>query len=338
MHINIGNLGFILVVHLIGLLLGEGHDQPKLVLALMSVVLKDVVSSVVEDSVGGVSLDEVTLVSKRTLVGSGDLEPAAGMLVVVGNDLDAVGLVVLEDAEPRVVAGNHDSELGVLPREMELLRGLLLEVIDSQLVVLVDSKALVVVGEGKDLVGSVGHWLEDGRDIGVNWFLVGFNLLGTVGLDVVSWDDQPLLVDSSVEFPLTDLSVLVGLASLDVQGLPFSEGLDAAGLTSPLSSGHWHDLEEAAGELPSIGLDDSSIVAVFLLYMKSLKGRVIDEGVFVVVLEDLEELPSLAMVVCNGQLVGLILDGEGLVVVKSTGDLVGGLGVGGEEKVLLSLH
>ena len=111
-----------------------------------------------------------------------------------------------------------------------------------------------------------------------------------------------------------------------------------ASLGGPLSFLNRSDEKEAGLMLSGISLDDSTIILVVALHMKSSVKGGVDEGVSVVVLEDLEELIGLGMVVGDHQLVGVVLEGEALVGVDGTDDLVGDFRVGSEEEMLGSLH
>ena len=154
----------------------------------------------------------------------------------------------------------------------------------------------------------------------------------------VGRNDQPCLIVVAVETPLANLCVGVRLASFDVERFSLRKGLDVACFSSPFSFGGWHDMEEAAVELSMRNLDDTSIPLIFILNMESSVCSIIDEGVFEVVLKDLEVLSWGSGVVGNNQLVTLGWDGKGLVSIQDTNYLIADAGIWREELILRSLH
>lgn len=147
-----------------------------------------------------------------------------------------------------------------------------------------------------------------------------------------------MLVGITVKLPLADLSASIALTSLDVKSLSLSEGVDMTSLSSPLTFSHWGNVEEAALMLSSISPDHSSIFLVFALDMKSSIGEGVDEGILLVVLEDVENLVGGTLVVRDGESLVVVSESEGLLEVKNTDDLVGIVGVGCEDEILRSLH
>ena len=95
------------------LLLSEGFDQPKLVLVLMDVVLKYLLSifcfssADVKSLVACVGFDEIGFVAPFSFLSSCQGEPAAVVLSLIGNDLDSVILLVLENAEATITSSTH---------------------------------------------------------------------------------------------------------------------------------------------------------------------------------------------------------------------------------------
>ena len=223
---------------------------------------------------------------------------------------------------------------------LEFLVFVLLELVELEFIVFGHGQAFVVVDDRYDFVGCFGLGLEFGRNIR-NFICFFFGLLlnfSSLGLDVVSRDDQPSLVVVAMKLPLANLSVGIGFASFDVQRFPIREGVDVASLSSPLPLGNRDDFEETALKLSGVRFDSSSISFVFLLNVEGSAGGGVDEGVLLVVLVDVEELIGGAVIVVDGEFVVIVAEGEGLLVVHNADDLVGEVGVRGEEEVLWSLH
>ena len=59
----------------------------------------------------------------------------------------------------------------------------------------------------------------------------GFNLDFYLHLGLFCGDHQPLLIDSSMMFPLANFGVGVGFSSFDVQSVTLGEGADDAGFS-----------------------------------------------------------------------------------------------------------
>ena len=147
-----------------------------------------------------------------------------------------------------------------------------------------------------------------------------------------------MLVVATMKLPLADLSAGIALSALDVQGFSLRKGVDMAGLSSPLALGHWGDVEEAALMLSGICPHDSSVFLVLALHMESSVGEGVDKSVLLVVLVDVEDLSGSALVVRDGKPVVIVSEGEGLLEVEDTDDLIRIIGVGSEDEVLGSLH
>ena len=228
MNRSFGSIFSCFLVVLLGFFGLNGDEVPELVVSLMNVVLENVLavlslsSSNIKSSVASVGLDDVGLLGPFSLFSQRDLEPAAGVLILVHNDLSAIVLLVLEEAQSTVLALNHKGEFFAFPTNVELLVGLVLEGVNLEFSVLRNSQALVLIEDGDHLVGSVGLGLKDGRKVRVHLLnMFGLSLHGGMVLlgQVIGRNDKPALVDSTVEFPLADFSVGVGLTSFDVKGL-----------------------------------------------------------------------------------------------------------------------
>ena len=105
----------------------------------------------IEASVG-MSLDEIALVSEGTLIGSDKLEPAAGVFVLISHDLDAIVLLVLEDAESNLALLVNDGELVAFLVDVEVLILVVVVFGHLQLHVIVDSEHHLLVQDRTDLV------------------------------------------------------------------------------------------------------------------------------------------------------------------------------------------
>lgn len=158
------------------LVLREGlisrYDEPHLVLPIVRVILDDGLILVglsvqdVEDALAGVGLDGVALVGVVPEGLSHQLEPAAGMLTAVGEDLGIVFDVVSLDAHAVVGALYHEGDLALVLVDVELLSGIASVCLDHELVAgLVDGQGFVLVLSSDDLVGSIGNRLELNRNL-----------------------------------------------------------------------------------------------------------------------------------------------------------------------------
>ena len=213
---------------LVGCLLlvtSERFDQPDLIAALVNVSLKDSLTffslstSNVQASPIGVSLDDVSLMSKFSLLSSLELEPTAGMFAAISDDVDSVVLFVLENAQSVVVALSDDGELIVLLVNVEVLVFVVVVLIYLKFVVFVDSQDQIGVENGVDFVENLGIGFKLGLDIGVDGSLIGvfacfiFVFLGTLGLD---GDKMPKLIVSLMDVVLEDVLAFLSLSSSNI--------------------------------------------------------------------------------------------------------------------------
>ena len=101
-------LGFLLI-------LCEGFNQPKLVLALMDVILQYLLAifslspTNIESLVAGMGFDEIGFVAPFSFFSSCQSEPAAVVFALISNDLNSIVLLVLEDAEATIASRTHQS-------------------------------------------------------------------------------------------------------------------------------------------------------------------------------------------------------------------------------------
>ena len=109
-------------------------------------------------------------------------------------------------------------------------------------------------------------------------------------LKVVSGNNKPGLIDPSMEFPLTDISVRIRLSSLDIQSFSIRKSVDVTSFSCPISFSHWSNVEEATFKLSGVRTHNSSISFVFLLNMKSSIASWMNKGVSLIVLVYVEDL------------------------------------------------
>ena len=93
---------------------------------------------------------------------------------------------------------------------------------DLELAVCTDSQTFVFIKNGDNFVGSIGLRFKNSREVRMHLLNLDMNLdLASLMLlgQVVSRNNEPTLVDTTMEFPLTDLSIGIGFTSLDVESL-----------------------------------------------------------------------------------------------------------------------
>ena len=101
-------LGFLLI-------LCEGFNQPKLVLALMDVILQYLLAifslspADIESLVACVGFDKIGFVAPFSFFSSCQGKPAAVVFALISNDLNSIVLLVLEDAEATIASRTHQS-------------------------------------------------------------------------------------------------------------------------------------------------------------------------------------------------------------------------------------
>ena len=117
--LDIGNNFFLssLFVVFLGflLILCEGFNQPKLVLALMDVILQYLLTifslspADIESLVACVGFDKIGFVAPFSFFSSCQSEPTAVVFALISNDLNSIVLLVLEDAEATIASRTHQS-------------------------------------------------------------------------------------------------------------------------------------------------------------------------------------------------------------------------------------
>ena len=111
----LSSLFVVLLVVFLGflLILCEGFNQPKLVLALMDVILQYLLAifslspTNIESLVAGMGFDEIGFVAPFSFFSSCQSEPAAVVFALISNDLNSIVLLVLEDAEATIASRTH---------------------------------------------------------------------------------------------------------------------------------------------------------------------------------------------------------------------------------------
>ena len=142
-------------------------------------------------------------------------------------------------------------------------------------------------------------------------------------LNVVCGQDEPLLVIVATEFDLADLAVGHCLAAFDVQGHTVGEGHQVAGFPGPLALGDRHNLDEAALKIPGVDLDKSSITLIFVLDPDGCVTVSVDECIFMIILQDFEDLTGGAKIVIKHYFLTAILQTQCLLLVKNAYNFVG---------------
>ena len=332
------------------LILREGlisrHDEPHLILPIVRVVLDDGLILVgfsvqdVEDALAGVGLDGVALVGVVPEGLSHQLEPAAGMLTAVGEDLGIVFDVVSLDAHAVVGALHHEGDLALVLVDVELLSGIASVCLEDELVAgLVDGQGFVLVLGSDDLVGSIGNRLELNRNLRKNWitslilrnilwyilgWLVSLILILREGL--ISRHDEPHLILPIVRVVLDDGLILVGFSVQDVEDALAGVGLDGVALVGVVPEGLSHQLEPAAGMLTAVGEDLGIVFDVVSLDAHAVVGALHHEGDLALVLVDVELLSGIASVCLEDELVAGLVNGQGFALVLGSDDLVSSIG------------
>lgn len=239
------------LLSLVGLfcLILHSFEEPNLVSSLVDVVLEDsfaffgLSSGDVERPVSCVGLDDVSLVGEGSLVGPGNVEPAAVVFAGIGDDGSGVVLFIAEHTKSVFIVG--DDRVPVLFNvDVEGLVCIACEPLHDCLVGLrINGQGDVSVEDRHDFVGSVGVWLEVAGDVGDNDFL-----------------EVPNLVATLVNVVLQHILAFLCLAASDIECLVVGVGLDEVSLQGEGSLVSAHNIEPAAVALVAIRHDLSAVV------------------------------------------------------------------------------
>lgn len=150
-------------------------------------------------------------------------------------------------------------------------------------------------------------------------------------LDVICRKDEPLLTTATSKFGLADLTIGSSLVSFDIDRHPIAKGHQMTCLPSPLPLGDWYNLDIAALKVSGVDLHKSAIIFIFILNPDGRIAGDVDEGIFMVVLQDVEELAGGTKVVIEHDFLAAILHAESFLLIEDTDDFIGYGGSGCKE-------
>ena len=136
------------------------------------------------------------------------------------------------------------------------------------------------------------------------------------------------MVVAADKFALTNLTVGNCLGSLDIKGHSVGKGHQVACLSSPFALGDGHYLDKATLKVSWVDLDKSAIILVLVLDSDSRIAGGIDEGVFMIILQNFEDLTGRAKVVIEHDFLAAILHTKCFLLIKNTDNFIrrGGCG------------
>ena len=278
------------------------------------------------------SLDQVSLISKRSIGNPGDFKPAAVMLASISDDLSIDIILVLEDAKSMSAFLISKGQLSSLRIHMEMLIRFVVVFCQNKLSFFVNCEDKILVQNRIDFVETLLVHINMGVNIGKfrffrlflwllsSFLLLVFSLVFSTFLFLLNGFNPPELVITLMNVILQNLLSVFSLSSSNIKSSVAGMSLDKVSLVGPFSFLSSGKSEPAACMFSSVSHNLSSVV---LLVLKDAKPTVVGsahKGILVLFTVNVEDLTFVStegsnfdFVVLNTQTLFFIEDRDNFV-------------------------